>query len=44
MNSTEIDWEIFSTIIEKHQMKKWGLIPLLQDVQESFGYVPPRNH
>jgi NADH:ubiquinone oxidoreductase subunit E len=43
MNSTEIDWEIFSTIIEKHQMKKWGLIPLLQDVQESFGYVPPET-
>lgn len=43
MNSIEIDWEIFSTIIEKHQMKKWGLIPLLQDVQESFGYVPPET-
>ena len=43
MNSTEIDWEIFSTIIEKHRLKKWGLIPLLQDVQESFGYVPPET-
>ena len=43
MNSTEIDWEFFSTIIEKHRLKKWGLIPLLQDVQESFGYVPPET-
>jgi len=43
MNSTEIDWEIFSNIIEKHQMKKWGLIPLLQDVQENFGYIPPET-
>ncbi len=43
MNSTEIDWEFFSTIIEKHRLKKWGLISLLQDVQESFGYVPPET-
>ena len=24
-------------------MKKWGLIPLLQDVQENFGYIPPET-
>jgi len=40
MKSTEIDWERFSEIIEKHKQKKWGLIPLLQKVQESFGYIP----
>ena len=43
MNSTEIDWETFSDIIEKHRNKKWGLIPLLQDVKERFGYVPPES-
>lgn len=41
MNSTEMDWEKFSGIIEKHQGEQWGLIPLLQKVQESFGYIPP---
>jgi NADH:ubiquinone oxidoreductase subunit E len=40
MKSTEIDWERFSEIIEKHKQTKWGLIPLLQKVQESFGYIP----
>lgn len=43
MDSTQIDWNKLSTIIEKHQDKKWGLIPLLQDVQESFGYIPPES-
>ena len=43
MNSAEIDWEIVSHILEKHQMNKWALIPLLQDLQESFGYIPPET-
>ena len=30
-------------IIERHQSGKWELIPLLQDVQETFGYVPPET-
>ena len=41
MNPTKMDWKKFSEILEKHQQKKWGLIPLLQKVQESFGYIPP---
>jgi NADH:ubiquinone oxidoreductase subunit E len=41
MNPTDMDWEKFSEIIEKHRMEKWGLIPLLQKIQESFGYIPP---
>jgi NADH:ubiquinone oxidoreductase subunit E len=40
MKPTEMDWGKFSEIIENNQTKKWGLIPLLQKVQESFGYVP----
>lgn len=41
MNQTEMDWERFSEILKSHQEEKWGLIPLLQEVQESFGYIPP---
>lgn len=43
MKSTEIDWEKFSEIVEAHKQKKWGLIPLLQKVQESIGYIPPES-
>ena len=43
MKSTEIDWEKFSEIIEAHKQQKWGLIPLLQKVQESIGYIPPES-
>jgi NADH:ubiquinone oxidoreductase subunit E len=43
MIPTEIDWEIFSEILEKNRQQKWGLIPLLQKIQESFGYIPPES-
>ncbi len=43
MNPTEIDWEKFSEILKKNKREKWGLIPLLQKVQESFGYIPPES-
>jgi len=43
MKPTEIDWEKFSEIVETHKQKKWGLIPLLQKVQEHFGYIPPET-
>ncbi len=41
INPTEIDWEKFSEITGKHQGEKWGLIPLLQEIQESVGFIPP---
>ncbi len=41
MNPNEIDWEKFSGITGKHQGEKWGLIPLLQEIQESIGFIPP---
>jgi NADH:ubiquinone oxidoreductase subunit E len=41
MKPEEIDPEKLQEIIEKHMTDKWGLIPLLQEVQEVFGYVPP---
>lgn len=41
MKPEEIDPEKLQEIIEKHMTEKWGLIPLLQEIQEVFGYVPP---
>jgi NADH-quinone oxidoreductase E subunit len=41
MDPKEIDRERLDAFIRKYRGKKWGLIPLLQDVQEAFGYVPP---
>ena len=41
MDPRQIDWETLTAIIKKHESAKWGLIPLLQEVQEHFGYIPP---
>ena len=43
MKPKEIDWSRLKSIIEKHRGEKWGVIPLLQDIQETFGYVPPES-
>ncbi|MDY6879436.1 MAG: NADH-quinone oxidoreductase subunit NuoE [Thermodesulfobacteriota bacterium] len=40
MEQKEIDWGVLSSIIDKHKNRKWSLIPLLQEVQEAFGYIP----
>lgn len=39
----EIDWKQLEAIIHKHRHETWALIPLLQDVQEAFGYIPPES-
>lgn len=36
-----MDREQLDAIIERHRTQKWALIPLLQEVQEAFGYIPP---
>lgn len=41
MKPPEIDRKILADTIEKHRGTKWGLIPLLQEIQEHFGYIPP---
>ncbi len=41
MNAPEINWDRLSSIIAEHRGEKWGLIPLLQEIQENFGYIPP---
>lgn len=45
MNETktvaEPDLEQVRAVISRYQGEKWALIPLLQKIQEEFGYVPP---
>ncbi len=43
MDPTQFDREKLDEIIKNYQDKKWGLIPLLQDVQEVFGFIPPES-
>ena len=39
----EIDMGQLKAIINRHLNETWALIPLLQDVQEVFGYIPPES-
>lgn len=43
MEPAKIDDKRLSEIITKHRHEKWGLIPLLQEIQETFGYIPPHS-
>ena len=43
MKPEEIDWEKMEAIIDKHRDETWALIPLLQDIQETFGYIHPES-
>jgi NADH:ubiquinone oxidoreductase subunit E len=43
MKQKEIDWNRISSIIDAHKGEQWGLIPLLQDIQESIGFIPPES-
>jgi NADH:ubiquinone oxidoreductase subunit E len=43
MQPPPIDWDKMDAIIDKHRNEKWGLIPLLQEVQELCGYIPPKS-
>jgi len=41
--SSEIDWSRLMEIIDKRRGESWSLIPLLQDIQETFGFIPPES-
>ena len=41
MEPKQIDWNQLENIIDQYRDTKWGLIPLLQHVQETFGFIPP---
>ncbi|MFH1019365.1 MAG: NADH-quinone oxidoreductase subunit NuoE [Pseudomonadota bacterium] len=43
MDQQEIDWVKLTEIINAYRDFKWGLIPMLQKVQEKFGYIPPET-
>ena len=43
MEPKEIDLGLLKEIINKRRGETWALIPLLQDIQETFGYVPPES-
>ena len=43
MHPPEIDLNELDDIIERHKNGKWELIPLLQDVQAIYGYIPPES-
>ncbi len=39
----EVDFNRLDKIIEKYRGQRWSLIPLLQEVQEELGYIPPEG-
>ena len=43
MKPKEIDWGRLADIIKKRRDETWALIPLLQEVQETFGYIPQES-
>ena len=36
-----VDLEGLDPILESHQGETWALIPVLQEVQQKYGYIPP---
>lgn len=38
---TQADLERIDSIIDKYREQRWGLIPLLHEVQGMVGYIPP---
>jgi len=43
MKPKEIEWGRLEAIIDKGRGEAWALIPLLQDIQEAFGYIPEES-
>lgn len=41
MKPLEIDRDRLEEIIKNPREEKWALIPLLQEIQKEFGYIPP---
>jgi len=37
----QIDLKQIDEIISKYRRQRWGLMPLLHEVQEAVGYIPP---
>ena len=41
MKPEKVDLKKLASTLEEYKGQKWPLIPLLQKVQEEFGYIPP---
>ncbi|WAC07124.1 MAG: NADH-quinone oxidoreductase subunit NuoE [Thermodesulfobacteriota bacterium] len=41
MEPKKIDWNKIGAVIDKHRDNKWALIPLLQEIQDVCGFIPP---
>jgi len=41
--ASEIDLKRIDQTIARHKSEKWPLIPLLQEIQNEFGYIPPES-
>jgi len=41
--TNEIDWARLEELVEKHRGEALALIPLLQEIQEAFSYIPPAS-
>lgn len=43
LKEAEIDLERIRDIVTAYKDTKWALIPLVQKIQEEFGYIPPQS-
>jgi NADH:ubiquinone oxidoreductase subunit E len=43
MNESEIDLVRIKEIADEYSGQKWALIPLVQRIQNDFGYIPPQS-
>ncbi|MCF8026823.1 MAG: NADH-quinone oxidoreductase subunit NuoE [Desulfobacteraceae bacterium] len=43
MDPTQFDRSRLHEIIGDYRDRKWALIPLLQEIQEEFGFIPPES-
>jgi NADH:ubiquinone oxidoreductase subunit E len=39
----ELDLTRINALVSEYSQKKWTLIPLLQKIQDEFGYIPPQS-
>jgi NADH:ubiquinone oxidoreductase subunit E len=39
----EVDLTRINAIVSEYSERKWALIPLLQKIQNEFGYIPPQS-
>jgi len=40
---TKADLARITAIVSEYSQQKWAMIPLLQEIQSEFGYIPPKS-